>query len=68
MINLNTGELDLLNNMASHDVINVSRLKVDLTDKERIYVTPPSPVRISRSGTSYIIEAIVGHRKDEKGK
>jgi hypothetical protein len=68
MINLNPGELDLPNGMAIHDVVNVSRLKVDRTDKERMYVTPPPPVRTSRSGTSYVIEAIVGHGKDEKGK
>jgi hypothetical protein len=68
LINLNAGELDLPNYMATHDVVNVSRLKVDRTELERIYVTPPPPVRSSRSGTSYIIEAIVAHRKDEKGK
>jgi hypothetical protein len=68
MINPNTGELDLPNGMATYLAVNVSRYKVDRADKERIYVTPPPPVRTSRSGTSYIIEAIVGHRKDEKGK
>jgi hypothetical protein len=66
-INPNAVELDLPNDMAMHDVVNVSRLKVDRTDTQRIYVTPPPPVRTSRTGTSYVIEAIVGHRKDEKG-
>jgi hypothetical protein len=50
-----------------NDVVNVSRLKVDRTETQRIYVTPSPPVRTSRTGTLYVIEAIVGHRKDEKG-
>jgi hypothetical protein len=65
MVNSNAVELDLPNDMKIHDVVNVSRLKVDRTDNERIYVTPPPPVRTSRSGTTHIIEAIVGHRPDE---
>jgi hypothetical protein len=67
MVNSNAVELDLPNDMKIHDVVNVSRLKVDRTDNsnERIYVTPLPPVRTSRSGTTHIIEAIVGHRPDE---
>jgi hypothetical protein len=67
MVNPNAVELDFPNDMKIHDVVNVSRLKVDRTDSlsERIYVTPPPPVRTSRTGTTHIIEAIVGHRPDE---
>jgi hypothetical protein len=68
MTNPNAVELDLPNDMAIHDVVNVSRLKLDRTDDERIYVTPPPPVRTSRSGTSYLIEGIVGHQPDEDRK
>jgi hypothetical protein len=67
-INPNAVELDLPNDMQIHDVINVSRLKADRTNDERIYITPPPPVRTSRAGTSYVIEAIVGHRPDEDKK
>jgi hypothetical protein len=65
-INPNAVELDLPNDMKVHDVINVSRLKADRTNNERIYITHPPPVRTSRTGTSYVIEAIVGHRPNEK--
>jgi hypothetical protein len=65
MVNPNAVELELPNDMAIHDVVNVSRLKLDRTNDERIYVTPPPPVRTSRSGTTHIIEAIVGHRPYE---
>jgi hypothetical protein len=65
MMNPNAVELDLPNDMQIHDVVNVSRLKVDRTDNDRIYVTPPPPMRTSRSGTTHVIEAVVGHRQDE---
>jgi hypothetical protein len=70
MVNPNAVELDLPNDMQIHDVVNVRRLKLDRTDNERIYVTPPPPVRTSRTGTSYVIEAITAHRPDpdKKGK
>jgi hypothetical protein len=65
MVNPNAVELDLPNDMQIHDVVNVSRLKVDRTNDERIYVTPPPPVRTTRTGTSYVVEAIVNHRPDK---
>jgi hypothetical protein len=68
LVGPNAVELDLPNDMQIHDVVNVSRLKVDRTDNERIYVTPPPTVRTSRAGTSYVIEAILGHRPDEDKK
>jgi hypothetical protein len=67
-INPNAVELDLPNDMKIHDVINVSRLKAARANDERIEITPPPPVRTSRAGTSYVIEAIVGHRPDEDKK
>jgi hypothetical protein len=51
--------------MSIHDVVNVSRLKLDRRDKNNIYITPPPPVRTSRTGTFYVVEAIVGHRPDK---
>jgi hypothetical protein len=54
-----------LSDMRIRNVFNVSRLTADRTNEERIYITPPSPVRTSRAGTSYVIEAIVGHRPNE---
>lgn len=68
MINQNAVELDLPKDMKIHDVVNVSRLKLDKTTRERIYITPPPPVRTSRGGTSYIIERIVDHRPETKNK
>ena len=68
MVNQNAVELDLSVEMRIHDVVNVSRLKLDRTSKERIYCTLPPPVRTSRSGTSYIIERIVNHRPATEDK
>jgi len=64
----NAVELDLPNEMAIHDTVNVSRLKVDHTDDSRIaWRRPPLPVQTSRAGTIYVVESIAKHRPSSDG-
>jgi hypothetical protein len=64
----NTVKLDVPNDMAIHDTVNVSRLKVDCTDDSRVAWRPLPPlVRTSCVGTSYVVESILNHQPSSDG-
>jgi len=67
-IHRNAVELDLPNDMTIHDIVNISRQKVDRTDDSRIaWRPPPLPVWTSRVGTSYVVESIAKNRPSSDG-
>ena len=67
MVGPNAVELDLPRDMKIHDVINVSRLKLDCSSTDRILKPPPPPIRTSKAGqTTYAVEKILSHLPDAK--
>jgi len=59
----NAVELDITNDMTIYDTVNVSRLKVDLTDDSRVdWGLQTLPVQTCRAGTSHVVESIPKHR------